>query len=959
MIDCSRVTKKYKNGGGFVAALNDVSISFPDKGLVAVVGESGSGKSTLLNLLGGLDQPDSGEILFNGQPLPAGSELDDYRKNVVSFCFQQANLIPELTVRENITFCCKSISSKRVEDICKRLGIENEIDRKASTLSGGQAQRAALGRALYRGSTILLCDEPTGSLDETAAKSVFSLLGSLAASRLVIVVTHDKVLAGQYADRIVELRSGKLVSDETKQRRNEEESPFLQEGGATRNRLNLKLLVKCFSSHPVRSFFSSAMLGLGFGVLIPLLSVVSQNDRALLASSVAFSSAPSLAIKKSQYAEAYSPNNMFLDEVEELTDQPFLPVYQHSLGPGYGYSSPYVPGDYMAETSWRSDWVDSLFAMKTSGIALGSEESLTPLGLSLLSGDYPKQDECLITDVQYSLFSKYGFVGADGHRYSSLEIASPSTFLSFSPKIDAHVNQNAFRLSISGIVKTDFDRTSYNISDADSFSNAISKSILSEEATFSPYSLLFVSEDAISDYFESSTDYVPFGDFQKCLMDCKNTGVRSLRRLDPANPSLAIYSDEGCAAPLGLFGTLYEEKKLKLEGIEMKDYISCLSFFSDFNALPSENRYFDSSFLFADYLPSKASNLSLLAAGNYVAKNGLPQNEDYSSFVAFAKEQYEVASKSLGRELPDFESEDSRVQGYLKSLYVWYLSTPEIHPNAEDGFNIRAGGYTLNEFGGKTGLQITKEFTDSLLNKEQFPAKQTQLDFVRSARDGDCIDRIVNVSGLNLVNDKALYAPSCLIDDLKHHLGDSGPIRFLLIKNAHDRAETARYVSGLNNSFGHYILSAPAVTSYEYFGDYVFGNFALLSGLLGGSFSLLSVSLLALTLKQAAGERAKEMALRRCLGEKRKDVFGALFTQSFLFGLIGFALAFVVGLLFSGLLNSLFLKGVPTSLRFFSVNIWGVLSCLAMIVLCCAISSVFSASKGARRSLAMNLSRNS
>ncbi len=959
MINCNHLTKRYKNGDDFVVALDDVSLSFPGTGLVAIIGESGCGKSTLLNLLGGLDNPDSGEIVFEGRPLPSGSELDDYRKDAVSFCFQQANLLPDLTVRENITLCSKFVSPKKVEAICERLGIKNEIDRKASTLSGGQAQRAALARALYRGSPLLLCDEPTGSLDEGAAESVFSLLKSLSSSRLVIVVTHNKTLADDYADRVIELKGGKVVKDETKEQQNEEAPVLLPERDNVKNRLNLKMLLHCFSSHPVRSFFSALMLGFGFGALIPLLSVVTKNGSALVASSVASSSSPSFVIKKSQFANAYSPNNMFPDEVAGITDESYLPVYQYSLGLGYGHSSPYIPSDYIAETSWRNDWVDTLFATKTSGIAAGSEGALTPLGLTLLSGAYPKENECLISDVQYSLFAKYGFIGADGHRYSSVEITSPSTFLSFSPKIDARINQKTIRLSISGVLETGFDRSSYNISNTGSFSTEISKSILSQESTFSPYSLLFVSEDVISENFGASTNYVALGDLQTCLFDSKNTGVRSLRRLDLANSSLACFAKDGCAVPLGLFGTVYGGQDLMLEGIETKDYVSCLSFYSDFNEISSENRYFDSSFLFADYLPAKASNLSLLAVGNYVSKNGLPDGEAYSSFLTFAKEQYEDASKTLKREIPDFDSGNVKAQGYLKSLYVWYLSTPEMHLTGASSLNIREGGYAHNEFGEASGLQITKEFIDSLLEKEGFSSKQINLDFARSTRDEDNLSRTVSISGLNLVDDKTLHVPSYLIDDLKHFLGDSGPIRFLLVKNTHSKNQVSRYASGFNNELGHYCLSAPALTSYEYFGDYVFSNFALLSGLLGGSFSLLSVALLALMLKQVSGERAKEMALRRCLGESKKDVFLALFAQSFVFGLIGFILSSILGALFSGLLNSVFLKGVATSLRFFSINFWSVLACLGMILLCCVVSSVFFALKGARQSLAMNLSRNS
>ncbi len=598
--------------------------------------------------------------------------------------------------------------------------------------------------------------------------------------------------------------------------------------------------------------------------------------------------------------------------------------------------------------------------MMTTGVAEGSEDALLPLGLNLLSGDYPqKEDQCLISDVQYSLFEKYGFVGADGHLYRASEITNPSSFVDLSPKIDARIGQNTYRLAITGIVKTGFDRMSYDISDANSLSYATSKSILSEESVYSPYSLLFVSPTVIASNFNAQTNYVPFCDFQVCLFDSLNTGVRSLRRIDYAGASTACFSNDGSAVPLKLFGAIYGGGLLKLEGIEKKDYVSCLSFYSDFGELGEENRYLDSTFLFADYLAAKASNLSLLAAGNYVSKNGLPQGEAYASFVSFAKEQYTVAAKYLKKEVPDFDAGDSKTQGYLKSLYVWYLSTPELHPTAEGGFNIQEGGYVHNAFDDVTGLQITKEFMESVFEKEGFSGKEAKLDFAKSARDGDCIQRTVRVSGVNLVNDNVMHIPSSLLDDLKHFLGDAGSIRFLLAKNTHNKGDISRYVSGLDTDFGHYLLSAPAKTSYEYFGQRVFQNFSLLTSLVGGAFSFLSVALLALMLKTVSAERSKEMALRRCLGESKKDVFFALFSQSFAFGIVGFAVSLVASSVFVASLNALFLKGVPTSLKFFSLNAWGVLICLGLILVCCAASSFFSALKGAKQSLAMNLSRNS
>ena len=192
-----------------IDAVKGVDLCFPERGLFFLVGKSGSGKSTLLNLLGGLEKPTSGEVVYEGRALSAMSsrELDEYRARTVSFVFQEKNVFPALTVAENIAFLDASAHPQKT---LEELGIEGLLERKVNELSGGQLQRVAIARALVRGCRVLLADEPTGNLDRETSRELFSLLKELSCDRLVIVVTHDKESAESFGDVVIALKSGRV-----------------------------------------------------------------------------------------------------------------------------------------------------------------------------------------------------------------------------------------------------------------------------------------------------------------------------------------------------------------------------------------------------------------------------------------------------------------------------------------------------------------------------------------------------------------------------------------------------------------------------------------------------------------------------------------------------------------------------------------------------------------------------
>lgn len=203
-----------------VHALNNVSIRFGDKGFVAVVGKSGSGKTTLLNLLGGIDNPTSGEVFLNGRSFEDFKEkdYDDYRNFHVGFVFQHYNLLEDYSVVGNIKLALnfqqnsKGVIEQKAHSALEKVGIADLANRKIKTLSGGQKQRVAVARALAKDSSIILCDEPTGNLDSSTSNQVIEVLKEISKERLVVVITHDDEICG-FADRIIRLKDGAVVED--------------------------------------------------------------------------------------------------------------------------------------------------------------------------------------------------------------------------------------------------------------------------------------------------------------------------------------------------------------------------------------------------------------------------------------------------------------------------------------------------------------------------------------------------------------------------------------------------------------------------------------------------------------------------------------------------------------------------------------------------------------------------
>ena len=315
MLEVRHLTKIYreKKGGAETAALRDVNIIFPERGLVFLLGKSGSGKSTLLNLIGGLDAPTEGEIVVMGRSSNtfSGGDLDCYRNTFIGFVFQDYNLLDEFSVEENIALALELQHQKggreRAKEVLREVDLADFAKRRPGTLSGGQKQRVAIARALVKDPKIVLADEPTGALDSETGEQIFSLLKRFSADRLVIVVSHDRESAEKYGDRIVELKDGEVVSDVTRSAEGFAEAPPpepYQGEGATliRSRLSAGKALRMGASglriKPFRLALTVLLSVISFAVFGLFSTLMLYDGRDVLRRSILRSDIPRVALEK-------------------------------------------------------------------------------------------------------------------------------------------------------------------------------------------------------------------------------------------------------------------------------------------------------------------------------------------------------------------------------------------------------------------------------------------------------------------------------------------------------------------------------------------------------------------------------------------------------------------------------------------------------------------------------------
>lgn len=417
-----------------VEALKGVSFELPSSGLVFILGKSGCGKTTLMNIIGGLDGFDEGDVTADGKSLKSFTEkdYDDYRNRRVGFVFQENNLFDEYTVEYNVGMALLIQGEKeykgRVKNALKAVEMEGYEGTKPNRLSGGQKQRVAIARAIVKQPELLLCDEPTGALDSETGETIFELLKGISKTTLVVVVSHDRESAEKYGDRIIELKSGQVISDRTASFKEGEKSakediaPIVC-GNETKKsakkrcgfslKNSFKLGAGFLIARPVRlviAFIICLITVVGLGVAD---TANTYNKLSALAQTMDAFNVPYVAYQKKDSkftggTKLYSFANSDEDRIRELVGEDVRLDKIYSV---------YSNADYNYKTF-------------NSGFIEIDESLMEDYGFELAAGRLPQSyDEAVITLYTFNMLKTYGFEGISDYPNASEEINEFSDIL--------------------------------------------------------------------------------------------------------------------------------------------------------------------------------------------------------------------------------------------------------------------------------------------------------------------------------------------------------------------------------------------------------------------------------------------------------------------------------------------------------------------------------------------------
>ena len=323
------LTKVYNKGKeNERVALDNISFDLPNKGLIFILGKSGSGKSTLLNLLGAIDIPTSGKIIVGSKEITLLKEKEkaDYRASYCGFVFQDYNLIPELNVWNNIALNLEKNEEEKINEVLDLVGLLEYKNSKINELSGGQAQRIAIARALVKNPKVIFLDEPTAALDNETGMEILELLKKLSLERLIVVVSHNEEFASIYSQRTIKLENGKIIDDTEKTQENANDILELK-----RRRLSFKNILNFVRAnlkfHKVKFFMTLviSVLTLSLGILFWWINNTLTDDyyyKLLLENDIQYSVIQNTNInllKDNEYNISYIEDDIYLDGYEQTS----------------------------------------------------------------------------------------------------------------------------------------------------------------------------------------------------------------------------------------------------------------------------------------------------------------------------------------------------------------------------------------------------------------------------------------------------------------------------------------------------------------------------------------------------------------------------------------------------------------------------------------------------------------
>ncbi len=421
------VTKRYKNK----IALDNVNIDIDTLGLTFILGESGSGKTTLLNLIGGIDKVNEGSILFDDIDIVklSDKELDEYRNKNIGFIFQEYNLIDELSVSENLSLILKMRGIKEKDKILNKyfnlvdLDYDEFKNKKVYECSGGERQRIVIIRALLKSPKIILCDEPTGALDSKTSKLILDILKDISRTKQVIIVSHDKDLANEYADRIISLEDGKIIKDEIINEQNKSDNKLIFKKTKLPLKHMLKIGLNNYKKHPIRIGFIMLFLTLSMALFMITLNFIFLNQKEMKYDYINNNEFEIVKIDKRNY-ELNQNSSIFEGDIESLFIDDYLEKDEPILIDDYDFLNNMIDGvGILYQDTLTAPFVDeynSIYDLEglkstvlpilpsSGGYAYADYEEIVDI-VSIV-GTYPKNDdEIMISKDYFQTFKMFGY----------------------------------------------------------------------------------------------------------------------------------------------------------------------------------------------------------------------------------------------------------------------------------------------------------------------------------------------------------------------------------------------------------------------------------------------------------------------------------------------------------------------------------------------------------------------
>lgn len=447
MLELRNVSKIYQTKTRRVAALDGVSFVLPEKGFVFILGRSGSGKTTMLNMLGGLDVPTEGELLVDGVSSRDFKQVDfdNYRNRYAGFVFQEYHLLDDYTVADNIALALElqgdltpEERQQKIAAALEQVDLAGYGDRNTGELSGGQKQRVAIARALVKDPPMLLADEPTGALDRKTGRQLFDLLKTISKDKLVVVVSHDEDFAHEYADRILELEEGKIISDSGSGNVLSETAKNVFPPKKTLSIKNaLKRSMTSMGRKKLRLAFTAVLCAISF-LLVSAADLLSAYEyRTVLTSSLYDQRPGYITLSKEVYNDYdYSKPGLMLPtqetvdwfkgsgiktiggtpswQSEYMFTEEDLATLQERTGVAFkGVYRPELLSFNIEANYWKDgiyDYVDA-YADTLSGMVEFTEEDLETFGYTMVAGRLPQgnTDEVAISKYLYQCFEQVDY----------------------------------------------------------------------------------------------------------------------------------------------------------------------------------------------------------------------------------------------------------------------------------------------------------------------------------------------------------------------------------------------------------------------------------------------------------------------------------------------------------------------------------------------------------------------